>query len=173
MRMVDVRGPRSCCTATETNTWTQAWDHSRADTWMPPGCPSIVLSGPLKVTQERERVRGSGHVGTISPIQVGSRGLRWTRVRKVLSGPPHPGIPRETRHPMGLWKSKLPSLPSPKKGSTTHNQVRNSPPQMVLWLPRPKEKGPEPTNPGGWKGEYAGGRQGRCDNYHHQFKQTN
>lgn len=125
MRMVDVRGPRSCCTATETSTWTQAWGHRRGDTWMQPGCPSIVPSGPLKVTQERERVRGAGHLGTFSRYRVGSRGLRWTRIRKVLSGPPHPGIPRETRHPMDLWKNKLPSLPSPKKGApqTTRSAI--------------------------------------------------
>lgn len=73
--------------------------------------------------------------------------------------------------PYGPLEEQAALAPITKKGSTTNNQVRNSPPQMVL---ASKARGERTTNPGGWdKGEYAGGRQERCDNYHHQFKQTN
>lgn len=180
MRMVDVRGPRSCCTAKETNRRTQAWDHRRRDTWRQPSRRSILKSGTAR-SPRSGRARGAGRLGTFFPAQVGSRDLRWARVRKVLSGPPHPGKPGT------LWASERTSWPRShhQERSSTHSQVRRGrlPPPPSLphkwsWPPRPQEKstrGHEPwgTGQGRVVSPVCGGSQGRCDNYHQQFKQTN
>lgn len=98
---------------------------------MQPGCPSIVPSGPLKVTQELEGTwcRALRHV---FPVQGGKQGSEMDKNQKGAQRSSPPRDSQGNQAPCGPLEEQA-ALPSTtKKGSTTQNQVRNSPPQMVL-----------------------------------------